>query len=171
MKYIIFTVLILISLILIYLYIKRKKYTRERYAFWATVSLSTFAGVVLVHIYTDNSLIKIGITLVNDIFNKNFPIPETSWSDKAFSIIIFTILGMVIHSIHKNWDGAKSQNELDWGTQPFLKNAYYGVPLKKIEIANEENKIINHAMQPYFDTSLAWHSDVAKMLKIISNVL
>ena len=42
------------------------------------------------------------------------------------------------------------------------------MPLRKIEIANEENNIVNHAMQPYFDTSLDWNSDVAKMLKIIS---
>lgn len=166
MKYFIFGSLLVLVLVLIYLYIFRKKYTRERYAFWATLSLFSFGSMVLVHIFTDNSVIKIVVELLNITFDTKIPIPQTSWSDKMFSVIIFTILGIVIVSIYKNWDGAKSQEEADWSPRPFMTNALKGIPGRKIVISVEDEEKEKQFEQPYFDTSLAWHINVAKMLMI-----
>ena len=168
MKYFIFGSLFVFLLVLVYLYIFRRKYTRERYAFWATLSLLSFAGIVFLHIFTNNSFIQIAIELLNKFLTTNIPMPQTTWSDKMFSIIIFGILAKVILSIYNNWDGAKSKEEVDWSPRPFITNALMGIPGKKIVISIEDKKKKKEFEQPYFDTSLAWHSNVAKMLKIIS---
>ncbi|CAA6806108.1 MAG: Unknown protein [uncultured Sulfurovum sp.] len=168
MKYFIFGSLVVLLLVLIYLYFRRNKFTRERYAFWATLSLFSFGSMVLIHIFTDNSVIKIIVELLNMSLDSKIPIPQTSWSDKMFSVIIFTILGMVIVSIYKNWDGAKSKEEADWSPRPFMTNALMGIPGRKIVISIEDKEKEKQFEQPYFDTSLAWHTNVSKMLKIIS---
>jgi hypothetical protein len=124
--------------------------------------------MVLVHIFTDNSVIKIVVELLNITFDTKIPIPQTSWSDKMFSVIIFTILATVILSIYKNWDGAKSKEEADLFPRPFMTNVLRGIPGRKIVISVEDEEKEKQFEQPYFDTSLAWHTNVAKMLKIIS---
>ncbi|CAA6799536.1 MAG: Unknown protein [uncultured Sulfurovum sp.] len=168
MKYFIFGSLLFLLLVLIYLYFRRNKFTRERYAFWASLSLFSFGGMVLVHIFTDNSLIKIVVELLNISLDSKIPIPQTSWSDKLWSVIIFSILATVVLSIYKNWDGAKSEEEANWSSRPFIKNALMGIPTRKIVISIEDKEKEKPFEQPYFDSSLAWHSNVVKMLKIIS---
>lgn len=169
LKYILLGCLVVFLLISLYIYINRKKYTRERYAFFMTMSLISFGGMVLLHIFTDNSFIKIVLESFNSVFHTEIPLPQTSWSDKLWSILIFAILAAVITSIHKNWDGAKSQEEIDFGTQDLMKSFFMGIPGSKITISVENKGEKRNLEQPYFDSSSSWHTDVSEMLKIISN--
>jgi len=131
MKYFIFGSLVVLLLVLIYLYFRRNKFTREHYAFWATLSLFSFGSMVLMHIFTDNSFAKIVVELLNMSLDTKIPIPQTSWSDKLWSVIIFSILAGVVLSIYKNWNGAKSKDEADWSPRPFVTNSLMGMPGRK----------------------------------------
>lgn len=169
MKYIAFFILFIILALIIYIYKKRKTYTRERYAFVATLSMMSFASIIFIHIFTDNSLIKIAIELLNQFAGTKINTPETSWSDKAWSFFIFVFLGIFILQIYKNWTGKISQIESDYGMQSLLQNSLRGIPWRKIiEAENTQNNKKNNE-EPYFDISLDWHTDVAEILKMKSN--
>ena len=166
--FILFSVLLL-SGSLVYIYIKKKKYTRERYAFFATLSIFSYISMVSLHVFNDNSLFKIISELSNGYLGTSIEITQTTISAQAWSVLILIIICKFVFSMYEEWDGARSKDEVEFGVQGFFSNALIGIPGRKITISFDLEEELKNENIDYFNISLDWHTDVANMLKIISN--
>ena len=168
---------IILALVLInlYIYFRRKKFTRERFAFFSSLLLFSFAGTVLSHIFADKSLIRIIAEFYNLLPVTDIEIHSTSWSDKLWSIIILIILAMFFKAVISEWDGAKSKYDLQLAAQKRDLNLYQtiirGASLRKIDQQSEDDFISesNKSRQlDYLDDDLDWHTEVKELLKMSS---
>ena len=113
MEIAIFVAFVVYTAICIYLYFRRKKYTRERFAFFSTFLVFSFAFSVLTHLFTDKSLINIGLAVFNKLPLEDIPLQTTSWSDKLWSLVVLMLLMAFVRAIYENWptDGVVSAKD------------------------------------------------------------
>ncbi len=102
------TFLIVVIIFIIVSYVKRKKYTREKFAFLQMTNLFIFAAVTVIPIITGNSLLSMLAQILNNIFDWNLTTSST-YADKALSAFIFFGLIWIINKVHSNWDGQISE--------------------------------------------------------------
>ncbi len=166
------TVLILISL---YIYFRRKKYTRERFIFFSTLMIFSFAATVLTHIFADKSVVRLVAEVYNFLPVESISIQATSWSDKLWSVFVFVILVVFISLIINGWDGAKSkfdlQQELQKRDLKLYQSFIKGGSFRRIEQYFEEDFDSikqNDQRLDYLDEDLDWHTEVKEILKMSS---
>ena len=115
MEYLIYLLLVITVIlvgIIIYLVYKRKKYTRERFAFYSIFLLFSMAVLFITHVLSDNSFIIILYKILNKVFNLELEIPDTDWTGKLWSAFVYFIFGSVVLGIFKTWSGAKSEYDV-----------------------------------------------------------
>jgi DNA replication protein DnaC len=172
--YILFGVTVVLVLVIIYLLIRRKKYTRERFAFYSIFLLASMAGLFVSHIFTDNSFVIIIYKILNKCFDLNLQIPYTDWTGKAWSLVIYFIFASTIFGIFKTWSGGKSDEDLK--AKEMHKEMTYVEALIRsfksfnIEIVNEVRKNIPEKGTDftYFNISQDWHTQVKEIFSFIS---
>ncbi|HBH47636.1 MAG TPA: hypothetical protein DDX98_03300 [Bacteroidales bacterium] len=174
MIYILFFGFLIFLILAFYIYIKRKKYTRERYIFFATLMLFNYFLLVVAHILLDKSLIYLLINTINLFPTIELPIQQTSWSDKMWSVLIGLILIIYVYMVFTDWNGNRSKNDALLKKQKRELGLYKafidGMPFKKLEIAdvNEiENKKKNLDLYS-LDDNLSWHVEVKELLTMTS---
>ncbi|WP_031483279.1 NACHT domain-containing protein [Maridesulfovibrio frigidus] len=96
-----------LGLLAIYIYLKRKKYTRERFAFMASSS-AIFAFILIIQtVFVSTPWAPIA-HYFDLILGAETTIQKATIVDKFFIIILFAILVHFFQSIFKNWNGLKS---------------------------------------------------------------
>ncbi|MBH0057981.1 hypothetical protein I6F65_13530 [Pseudoalteromonas sp. SWXJZ94C] len=137
--------IISLALTLTFIWLRRKKFTRERYAFFSTALIFTYALTVLTHIFADVSLFKIMVMLYNNLPVESIPISGTSWTDKAWSIAFLLILCLFVFIMFESWDIEGGISKVDkqitemHESISFLRAAYLGMSISKIEVAELNN--------------------------------
>ncbi|MGX7653504.1 NACHT domain-containing protein [Shewanella putrefaciens] len=173
------TIIVILSSIILYIIFKRKKYTRERYAFFATGLIFTYTITVLTHLIFDISLFQILLMLYNQLPFENITIPTTSWSDKVWSVFLLIILCVFILSIFYTWGDKGNVSKLDRSMKDvredlsFLRAALIGMNPARIDIADKDisktdidkkNFELN-----YLDLDRDWPSETKELLNMYSN--
>lgn len=177
MKLLIFVSLTVFSIICFYLVLRRKKYTRERFAFFSTFLMFSFAISVLTHLFMDISYIHIVIYVVNQLFSIEIPIPLTSWSDKLWSVVILLLLFMFVRMIYDTWymEGAISKKDQDLRNKrkplSFSRAIVDGASIKILaEPASIESQKTNDQYELlHLDEVFDWHSEVKNLLSMSSH--
>ncbi len=168
-------IFVLIS-ILFFLWFKKKKYTRERYAFFATSLIFAYSMTVLTHIFIDVSLFQIVIMLYNQLPFENMVIPGTSWSDKAWSIFFLITLSTFVYLMFESWGREGKVSKLDSGMSDvreelgFLHAAIIGMNPSKIETVDRSvlEKISNKTNFElcFLDQERDWPSEAQELLNM-----
>jgi hypothetical protein len=102
------SVLIFISIFILLHIIKRKKYTKEKFAFKQMRNLFGFSIITVVPIISGNSTLSFISKIINEIFNLDIDI-SSSYADKILSVLILFGLIWIINKINSNWDGKISE--------------------------------------------------------------
>ncbi|MDT3318827.1 hypothetical protein Q4Q52_03470 [Shewanella sp. SP1S2-4] len=173
------SIIVILIIIVFYILFKRKKYTRERYAFFATSFVFTYIVTVLTHLFFDVSLFQILLMLYNYLPFENIPIPTTSWSDKAWSILFLIILCTFVVAIFQTWGDKGSVSKLDKSMKDvreelsFLHAAVIGMKPSKIELVDEDLTQIDIGKKSfelnYLDLDRDWPSEAKDLLNMYSN--
>lgn len=172
--FIAFCLLILFTFFVIYIFRRRKTYTRERFAFVSFGLIFTFSTIVLSHIFTDNSLIIIAIKLFNLLPIEDMAVPTTDWTGKILSVIVLALLIATQYSIYKDWTGARSKidQELLERHQEynFLEATWKGCLPLKIEIADIKLLEKKEKLEDihFLDENKDWHTEARELLRLIS---
>ncbi|SDL53244.1 hypothetical protein SAMN05660337_3216 [Maridesulfovibrio ferrireducens] len=105
----------------IYYYYKRKKFTRERFAFAVFFASSATVTLIIQTFFGYNPYVTI-IGIINVIFNANIQPQQAGLSDNILAILTLFIFLYYMNSFYKNWNGLISEkqyeNEIINGNQP-----------------------------------------------------
>lgn len=134
-----------------------------------------FAFSLVTHVLADKSLINLGIISLNLVSSSEFPLQETSWSDKLWSVLIFLFLMGYVLSIFRNWHGAISEQDNELAKfkreYPFKDAFLNGIPLKKVTVytgSEIQEDTDSKDENSFLDEDLDWHSEVKALLKMKS---
>lgn len=108
MKYLVLFLLLAVILTVTMIYLFRKRYTRERFAFHAFASLLAFAAITIIPLIAGHSFLSI----IEDIIRSQLAIDVKITSnlyDKFLSIFIFFSLVWLAARFHSNWHGPISE--------------------------------------------------------------
>ena len=173
-------------------YLNKKIYTRERFAFFATTSMSSL--VLLLIAYSQKSTVLLFFNVIIDVINKfwNWNIPKIDsninnpeLTDLGFWMCILLGYFHFLFKYFKNWDGKKSIKQFEY--ELYLE----GVNLSSLDkilaivsaansyhwgkkaIETIEEKKSNVKYQINFETpeneNKQWFEEVAELFPIISN--
>jgi len=111
---IVLIVVILILLgILAYFYF-RKKHTREKFAFFSVITLSTIALFILGSILSGQSIWGIFTHAINEILGVKIPIKEPTMVEQLFALLIFYLMRNTVLRIYKGWKSeVKTEREYE----------------------------------------------------------
>lgn len=168
--------LVVFGLTTTYIIFKKKKFTRERYAFFSIGLLFSFGLLIVTHLFGDNSLIIIVKTLLNKYFSLGLEIPTTDWTGKILSVIVFAIFGILILAFFKSWDGATSNYDYEQSEKhkpiQYLDAAFKGGTNINITIQDKDYNLTHNTNKKedieYFDENKDWHSEAKEILKLKS---
>lgn len=171
-------ILLFILLVIVLLILKyRKKYTKEKFAFFSVATLSTLAVVIILPILNSNTLLSIIIILVNKFFSLNFTLGQPDWTGKLFSVIIWLGFAYIIIQLHKNWEGAVSTNQHE-NERIHIQRGILSDTLIQLQYFLKREKFEIYEAKKFFsagnilrkvdDEKLPWHVQVAELLALIS---
>lgn len=95
---------------IIYIIFFKKKYTRERFAFFSIFSIITFASITIIPVFSGNSTFILLSQIANEMFGWSLSSESTIY-DKVLSLIVFGFVVWLIQKIHSNWDGSISERQ------------------------------------------------------------
>ncbi len=173
--YILFFITIVLVGVIIYLIYKRRKYTRERFAFYSLFLLFSMGTLFAVHVFSDNSFIIILFKILNKYFDLQLEIPYTDWTGKIWSALIYFIFASVIIFISKSWQGGKSREDIKLEDihkeMNFLNAALKGFTSFNIQIENKKHLDIQEKASDltFFNMSKDWHTQVKEIFIFISS--
>ena len=93
------------------IWIRRNKYTRERYAFVSVSAMLSMTLALFACLSQNMMPWYAGIAIFNFLFKSNLAIPEPKFSDYALLILVYLAGLLFMRSLHKNWDGLKSTDQ------------------------------------------------------------
>jgi hypothetical protein len=102
-------ILIVAIVITSIIWLRRKKYTRERFAFAALSTISTFFVILVTSVAVQESPWQSIIVIISKLFGAEY-VHSSSVMDYLFLLLIFYISTQTIYRIHLNWDGPISTN-------------------------------------------------------------
>lgn len=161
----------------VYVYLKRNRFTRERFAFFCATSLFSLASAILTSLYSSGTILSIIADSLNANFNVQISVGEPDWTGKCLSIVMFFGLAFILKSIHKDWDGGVSsrQEELD---KIHEKAALLSDALAQLKsffgaknIIKAEQKLNDENFDIFIDEDLRarpWHAQAAELLRLMS---
>ena len=175
--YLLVLLTILLVGVIIYLVYKRKKYTRERFAFYSIFLFFSMGVMFISHVFSDNSFIIILYKLLNKFFDLQLEIPQTDWTGKLWSAFVYFIFGSVIFGIFKTWSGAKSEDDIKLlemhKSMDFFTAVFKGFKNFNIKIVDKSKNKINDNDKgrdfTFFNISKDWHTQVKEIFLFISN--
>jgi len=104
-------VIVIIAIIFsLLIWLRRKKYTRERFAFAALSAISTFALTFLISICAKETPWQSLTFIISKFFGFEYVPSLPSVVDYLFLLLIFYISTQTIMKIHTNWNGPISVN-------------------------------------------------------------
>lgn len=174
----IFVILCLLGYIVYLLY--RKKHTRERFAFFAVLTLASLAVPIITSILSNTSVLGLIIHSINHFFDLKLLATEPSFSDQALAILIFSIFAYFLSNLHRNWNsevvserhykntlkGVNSSliNDFFIQLRDFIKNEGLITPYDgtKFQPQNEILSGYKNKVQP-------WYENVAEIFTLLSN--
>lgn len=108
--FLLFTIFIIAILIASLIWFRRKKYTRERFAFAALSTISTFVVILATSILAQETPWQSIIFIISKLFGFEYIHSSPSVIDYLFLFLIFYISTQTITKIHINWTGPISVN-------------------------------------------------------------
>ena len=173
----VFGVFLVFVLAVIYIFIKRNKYTRERFAFYSAGVVFSLSWAVYLHLMNDKSLIYYAISFFNVLPLENLEHQPTSWSDKAWSILLLILVMSFVLAIYRSWGGAVSRKDKELEDRKlnmgYLGAAFQGIPIRNIEIYSlpeeEPHELMGVKSLKNLDERLDWHSEVKQLVNMRSS--
>jgi len=164
--------------ITLYLYLRRK-YTKERFAFFAVVTLAALAFTIVAPILASQSIWGILALSINQIFGFSIPYEEPSFSEQALAVIIFIVCSNFLLRIHRNWDSeviSKRQYENDKRNRNsgiyrdfIAQSKAFLNPKYKLELFDpKQNSASQNILGTLENEKLPWHENVAEILELTS---
>lgn len=158
----------------LYLFIYKKKYTRERFAFSLLLHYSSILALFLQYVLAPDYLASV----INYVLKEILHLQEIKFDQPgiviivAASIIIFAYFN-VTYKLHKNWNGGKSVEEIEnrFGNQQVF---FFQESLQFIK--NPDSRILGHEEPIELGTTLSyeqmevedlvWRIQAAELLKL-----
>lgn len=160
--------------VIFYLVLKRKKYTRERFAFYALFLLFSMAVLFVTHVFSDNSFLILIYKIVNHYLDLQLEIPQTDWTGKLWSAFVYLIFGSIVLAIFRTWSGAKSEDDIKLDEMhkemDFVSAVVKSFKTFNIKISHEiKNSVVTKGNDfTFFNISDDWHTQVKEIFKFIS---
>lgn len=155
--------------------IKKRPFTRERFAFFGVTSLITLITFIIPYLFGNNYLILLLNKLTNYLFNFSFEVGVPDFSDKILMFLIIVFVGFFILRIFKNWHGKISlrQFELEKLREKasIIKDlkAFFNENEKLREFSPHKDETIRFDIKEPVIESIAWHVQVYDLLTLSSN--
>lgn len=165
--------ILIVGVALITLYLLRKRYTKERFAFRSFFWISTFSLIVVMPLFGGTSLVKVlEIEILSWLSIDTNHV--SSWYDKLLSLLVLLSLVWLAQKIHKNWDGKesiRSHNNAEYSiTTTMVQDAIDFIRLHSSEELNEylptedSSKILPEDKVIVED----WRIEALKLLKLLT---
>lgn len=162
----------------LYWFFYRKKYTRERFAFFAAALFVPLGAQLIFHVTNDQSLLNLALDVSNQFFGTHFEIKPSEWTGKVLAVITYSVIGLFLFLIYREWPGKLSKEEVERNryaqTHSIINDIVAGfldvLQIKKIEIANQEQE--NSERNCLDITSIdqiSWREEVKIYLEFISS--
>ncbi|MBL4578257.1 MAG: hypothetical protein JKX74_07285 [Flavobacteriales bacterium] len=177
---IVFLTLIILILVIavMLLYIFRRRYTRERFAFFALGGTITMATAIFVPMLFSHNLITLCAAAGSTFFDLTIAVPQPGYSEQILAAIVFISFVNLISKIHKNWDGAISTREHDMRrlseNSSMWENGYLQAKdfwLQKkaiVQYIDEQDTSKLNIFSKVDEEKKSWHEDVSELLLLIS---
>jgi hypothetical protein len=166
--------IIVLVFIIIYIIYKKNKYTRERFAFYSIFLLFSMASLFIAHVFTNNSFIIILYKILNKYFELQLEVPDTDWTGKAWSALIYFIFATIVILFFRNWTGGKSDEDLKseemHKQMTFIEAVFRSFKNFNIKITDLTKKPLQEKSTDftYFNIAQDWHTQVKEIFSFIS---
>lgn len=168
---------ILFSLGSFVIYLLRRQYTRERFAFCSTASLIALASAMITSFLASTTILNVAMSFVNSAFNLNISIGSPDWTGQILSVIVFISILSLIYAIHAKWDGVKSVRQADLerlheqtgllsDTIAQLKSFVGVYPIVPAKLTNKDQGVDIFLKEEI--KSRPWHVHVAELFTLTS---
>lgn len=165
--------------ITIYIYLKRR-YTKERFAFFAVFTLAALAFAIITPILGTQSIWGVIILAINHLLGLNIPYIEPTIYEQVLAVIIFFICANFLFRVHKNWESEvmtirQYENDKRNKRSSIYKDffaqfkAFIGSN-NKLELYDKGSNLKSQKILGKHDyQKLPWHENVAEIFELISN--
>lgn len=170
-------VILVVGGVALYIWLNRKSYTRERFAF---VSLALIGSIVLV---VTGSLLQ-GTTpweavlavISPLLFGTQYEVSSVKFSDGALCVILIFGFSWFVFKIHQQWDGklSESNRRLKENQQPttigvlFDESRAFYRDWRKLEKIQEHTAMVESSVRPLKggESSLVWKDQAFDLIKL-----
>lgn len=174
-------VLVMLVVVAIYglvIWIRRRRYTRERFAFAALSAIVTLTFTLLASLATNLMPWYIVAALIQLYFGQEIDVPDALWSEQALLVVGYGIAVWSITRLHAQWDGGKSvqqhkREQRSESTSLILEGSDELRRIVKREPAPEwysepDWRQFVSQLRPVSD-SLAWQEQARELLRLSSS--
>lgn len=157
----------------LYLRYKRRRFTRERYAF-AALSSTVLLSILIINTIFDSTPWDKIIEFIFHLLDKDYQSLESTWSEKLLAVAFIVYVIWIINKNFLKWDGLKStrqyENEVLFKNNTLLSEGIFELTRvikgQKIEIF-DESKIKSKLQKietPIYN--LAWRDEVRELIEL-----
>jgi hypothetical protein len=160
------------------IWIRRRRYTRERFAFVALSAIVTLSLAVFASMSANLMPWYIGAALTRVIFKVDVPMPVANWTDYGFLFLAYLVAVWNIRRLHSNWAGLKSVEQYNReqrsesssvfveGLSEARRIAHREEPPEPYQSPNPRQFIAQ--LEPVTD-SLAWKDQARELIRFSSS--
>lgn len=173
---VIIIIFIICAVVLFLVFKYRRRYTRERFAFVATLMIGTLFTTGVLPMLQSESILTLSIKIINHYCKLNIPVEGQAIWTQTLVILAFLGICWLVRNVHKDWDGAVSvrqkENERLSQESGWLKDSAAHIFIKdrtKLEIyMPAEEDEVDSVLKKTDEEELAWHVQAADLLSLIS---
>lgn len=173
-------IVVALGVFTLYIYLRRR-YTRERFAFFALTSMTALGLAILLPILSSQSIWGIAIHTLNHLFSLSIPFNEPTFAEQILAIIVFLFYSRFVFKIYSNWRDTNPISVQQFENEK--RNKRTDIPydfytqLKSFFKENEKlqpyNKSADYTQEHLLGTheyrKLPWHENVAEIFSLLSN--
>ena len=168
--------LALVAVYVYYRYIKRR-YTRERFAFFGVSALSAFMLAALTLLFKNSPATLLIVHVANALFDLKIPTDQfgASFADVVAFCVGSFLLFQIINQLHRNWNGSistRDHQQQEIGRVPgILQNTKIYIKVirgdETIEIYQSEPDQKREVFRDFAEDNRLWHRKVMDLLHLI----
>lgn len=170
--------ILILIIIVILLYVFRRRFTRERFAFFALWCAISMASLIFVPMAFSHNVITLFFSAGNIFFDLSLTTPPPGIAEQILAGLMFLAFANLIGKIHRNWDGAISIREHELRRLSDNSGMIQNGVIQAKDFFLKEKLIVKYAedeepdSKSIFTTAAeeqkSWHEDVSEILVLIS---
>lgn len=158
----------------------RKRHTKERFAFYAVLTLVSLAVPILTSILSNKTLLGLALEAIDHFFKIDLPAKEPTFSDQALAVLLFCIMTYFLTKIHQNWNSeiiteSQYKNSLKGVSTSILND--FSIQLKDfigneslLKLHNKQDlRLQNKILNGYKNKVQPWYENVAEIFTLLSS--